>query len=87
MVINLIIFMPMYFLLAHTNLLKTFATRLIAFEVVAFLFEYLQAQFKVGAFDLSDIFLYNVGFFLGYFIALLILNLIKKRALKRQLYS
>jgi len=80
MVINLIIFMPMYFLLAHTNLLKTFVARLIAFEIFVFLIEYLQAQFKVGAFDLADIVLYNVGFFVGYFISLPILNLLKRRA-------
>lgn len=87
MIINLILFMPMYFLLARTNVLKTFATRLIAFEVFVFLIEYLQALFKVGAFDFADIVLYNVGFFVGYFISLPILNLLKRRALKSHLYS
>lgn len=82
MAINLIIFMPMYFLLAHTNVLKTFMTRLIAFEVFAFLIEFLQAQLKVGAFDLADIVLYNIGFFVGYFISLPILKLLKRRVLK-----
>lgn len=87
MIINLIIFMPMYFLMAHTNVLKTFMTRLIAFEIFAFLIEYLQAQFKVGAFDLADIVLYNVGFFVGYFISLPILKLLKRRTLRSHLYS
>ncbi|WOV85750.1 hypothetical protein PGH26_07390 [Sporosarcina jeotgali] len=87
MLINIIIFMPMYFLLAQTNVLKTFATRLIVFEIVAFLFELSQAQFKVGAFDLSDVVLYNIGFFVGYFFALPILSFIKKRSSKCRLYS
>ena len=82
MIINLIIFMPMYFLLAHTNALKTFMTRLIAFEIFSFLIEFLQAQLKVGAFDLADIVLYNVGFFVGYFISLPILKLLKRRDLQ-----
>src|SRR5699024_4561232 len=82
MIINLIIFMPMYFLLAHTNILKTFITRLIAFEIFSFLIEFLQAQLKVGAFDLADIVLYNVGFFVGYFISLPILKLLKRRDLQ-----
>lgn len=79
MIINLLIFLPMYFLLAYTNILKTFMTRLIAFEVFAFLIEYLQAQLKVGIFDLSDIFLYNVGFFIGYVISLPVLKVLGKR--------
>lgn len=87
MVINLIIFMPMYFLLAYTNVLKTFVTRLMAFEVFAFLIEYLQAQFKVGAFDVADIFLYNVGFFVGYFISLPILKFLKRQSLKSLSYN
>lgn len=82
MVINLIIFLPMYFLLAYTKIFNTFTLRLITFEVFAFLIEFLQAQFKVGAFDLADIFLYNVGFFVGCVIALPILKL-----LKRHLYN
>lgn len=79
MFINLLIFLPMYFLLAYTNILKTFMTRLIAFEVFAFLIEYLQAQLKVGIFDLSDIFLYNIGFFIGYVISLPVLKILGKR--------
>lgn len=79
MFINLLIFLPMYFFLAYTNILKTFMTRLIAFEVFAFLIEYLQAQLKVGIFDLSDIFLYNVGFFVGYVISLPVLKILGKR--------
>lgn len=82
MVINLIIFMPMYFLLTYTNVFKTFITRLIAFEVFAFLIEFLQAQFNVGVFDLADILLYNIGFFVGYFLSLPFLKLLKRRSLK-----
>lgn len=86
-IINLSIFMPMYFLLAYTNVLKTFITRLISFELFGFLIEYLQAQFKVGVFDLADTVLYNVGFLVGYVISLPILNLLKRRASKRQLHN
>lgn len=84
MVINLIIFMPMYFILAYKSVLKRFVTRLIAFEVFAFLIEFLQAQFKVGVFDLADIFLYNIGFFTGLIISLPILNILKNRPIKQQ---
>lgn len=79
MVINLIIFLPMYFLLTYTKIIKTFTLRLIVFEVFAFLIEFLQAVFKVGAFDLADIFLYNVGFFVGCVVSLPILKLLKGR--------
>ncbi|WP_246234773.1 VanZ family protein [Bacillus aquiflavi] len=85
MVINLIILMPMYFLLTYTNVFKTFITRLIAFEVFAFLIEFLQAQLNVGVFDLADIFLYNIGFFVGYFISLPFLKLLNRRSLKYHL--
>ncbi len=87
MIINLIIFMPMYFLLAHTNVLKSFMTRLIGFEVFAFLIEFIQVQLKVGAFDLADIVLYNIGFFVGYFISLPILKLLKRQSLKSKSYQ
>ncbi|MCM3317719.1 VanZ family protein [Rummeliibacillus stabekisii] len=79
MVINLLIFLPMYFLLAYTNILKTFMKRLIAFEVFAILIEYLQAQLKVGIFDLADIFLYNVSFLIGYILCLPVLKILRKR--------
>ena len=78
MVINLIIFMPMYFLLTYTNILKTFTARLLAFEVFVFLIEFFQAQFKVGLFDLADIFLYNIGFFTGYIVSIPILGVLKR---------
>lgn len=81
-VINFIIFMPMYFLLTYTNVFKTFITRLITFEAFVFLIEFLQAQFNVGVFDLADIFLYNIGFFVGYFLSLPFLELLKSRSLK-----
>ncbi|WP_187366990.1 hypothetical protein [Bacillus andreraoultii] len=64
--------------MAHTNVLQTFVTRLISFEVFAILLEYLQAQFKLGVFDLADTVLYNIGFFVGYFISLSILRLFKR---------
>lgn len=79
MVINLLIFLPVYFLLAYTNILKTFMKRLIAFEVFAILIEYLQAQLKVGIFDLADIFLYNVSFLIGYILCLPVFKILRKR--------
>lgn len=56
----------MYFLLAYANLF-------------IFIIEYLQALLKTGIFDLSDIFLHNIGFFVGYIISLLFLKLLKGR--------
>lgn len=82
MAINLVIFLPMYFLLVYTKIFKTFIMRLLAFEVFAFSIEFLQAKFKVGTFDLSDIFLYNISFFVGCLISLPILKVLKKRSLK-----
>ncbi|MGG3963979.1 VanZ family protein [Heyndrickxia faecalis] len=87
MVINLIIFLPMYFLLAYTKIFNTFTMRLIIFEIFAFLIEFLQAQFKVGVFDLSDIFLYNVGFFVGCVVFYPILKALKKRSLRYKKYT
>jgi len=87
MVINLIIFLPMYFLLAYTKIFNTFTMRLIIFEIFAFLIEFLQAQFKVGVFDLSDIFLYNVGFFVGCVVFYPILKVLKKRSLRYKKYT
>ena len=79
MIINLVIFLPMYFLLAHSNIFKSFVTRLIFFEIFAFLIEFLQAKLKVGTFDLADIVLYNLSFFAGYFLFLPILKFLDKR--------
>ena len=62
-------------------------TRLIGFEVFAFLIEFIQVQLKVGAFDLADIVLYNIGFFVGYFISLPILKLLKRQSLKSKSYQ
>ncbi|MDJ0332682.1 VanZ family protein [Planococcus sp. S3-L1] len=77
MVINLVIFVPFYFLLAYANLFKGFWSRLLIFELFILLIEYLQFQFNFGLFDLSDIFLYNIGFLVGYVISLPILKLLK----------
>lgn len=78
MVINLVIFVPFYFLLSHANILKGFLSRLIIFEIFVFFIEYLQFQFSLGLFDLSDIFLYNIGFLTGYVISLPILKFLNR---------
>lgn len=83
MVINLIIFLPMYFVLAYIRVFNTFMLRLLTFELFAFLMEFLQALFKVGTFDLADIFLYNIGFFVGYAVSLPILKVLNKRPLNK----
>ncbi len=80
LIINLIIFVPMYFLLAKANIFNKFINRFLLFELFAFLIEYLQFQLKVGIFDLSDIFLYNIGFFAGYIIFLPFLKILKKKS-------
>lgn len=84
LVINLIVFLPMYFLLSYANVLKTFVMKLVVFELVVFLVEYLQYQLKVGIFDLSDILLYNISFFIGYIISLPFLNIIEKKLYKKK---
>lgn len=76
--INLIIFSPMYFILSRTGLFKKTLTKILVFEAFVLLIEYLQFQLKVGVFDLSDIFLYNIGFFVGYFVSLPFLNYLDK---------
>jgi glycopeptide antibiotics resistance protein len=77
LIINLIIFIPMYFLQTKTNIFKTFIKKLLSFEVFGFLIEFLQFLLNVGVFDLSDIFLYNIGFFVGYLISQPLLILLK----------
>lgn len=84
MFINILIFVPMYFLLAYANIFKNFLTRLIIFEIFIFLIEYLQALLKIGIFDLSDVFLYNIGFFIGYIISLPFLKVLKNRLNKNR---
>lgn len=79
MFINILIFVPMYFLLAYANVFKNFLSRLIIFEIFIFLIEYLQVLLKIGIFDLSDIFLYNIGFCIGYIISLPFLKILKNR--------
>lgn len=74
MVINLIIFVPMYFLLAVSNVLKGFKGRFFLFQGVAWTLEWMQHILNVGQFDLSDLLLYTVGFLIGYGIALPILK-------------
>lgn len=69
-VINIVMFMPMYFLLAKMNLFKKLIPNILLFEVLCFSIECLQFYFKKGVFDLSDILLYNIGFFIGYFVVL-----------------
>lgn len=83
MVINVLIFVPLYFLLAYTDILKSFWSRLLIFQLFVFLIEYLQFQFEVGLFDISDIFLYNVGFFLGFVISWPILKFLKRSRIER----
>lgn len=80
MMINLIIFVPMYFLLAKANIFNKFIFRFLFFEMFAFLIEYLQFKLNVGIFDLSDLFLYNLGFFVGYIIFLPLLRILKKKS-------
>ena len=74
MIINLIIFMPMYFLLSYSNIFNSFNKRLIFFELFIFIIEFLQFKLHIGVFDLSDIFLYNIGILLS-FIFMKFLNL------------
>lgn len=85
MVVNLVIFIPMYFLLTHANIFRNFFLRFLSFELFVFVIEYLQFELGVGVFDLSDIFLYNLGFFVGYFISLPFLNILKKSSYNQKL--
>ncbi|WP_211656144.1 VanZ family protein [Planococcus alpniumensis] len=77
MAINLLIFVPFYFLLAYANILKGCWSRLLIFELFILLIEYLQFQFNFGLFDVSDIFLYNIGFLVGYVVSLPVLKFLK----------
>lgn len=63
--INMIIFMPLYFLLAFIPIWNNFIKRWIVFEIIIIIFEALQVFLHVGVFDLADLFLYNIGFFIG----------------------
>ena len=76
--INLIIFAPMYFLLTHTSIFNNNFSKIIFFESFSILLEVLQFKLNVGTFDLSDILVYNISFFAGYFISLPVLNLLRK---------
>lgn len=85
MLINLIIFMPMYFLLAYTNVFNSFYKRLIFFEIFIVLIEFTQYEFNIGVLDLSDILLYNIGFFVGFVFALILLKILKSKKKRTQI--
>ena len=76
--INLVIFAPMYFLLTYTSILNKSFFKILFFESFSILLEVLQFKLNVGTFDLSDILVYNISFFTGYFISLPVLNLLRK---------
>ncbi|MBC6141346.1 hypothetical protein HB796_12290 [Listeria welshimeri] len=63
--INMIIFMPLYFLLTFIPIWNNFIKRWIVFEIIIIIFEALQVFIHVGVFDLVDLILYNIGFFIG----------------------
>ncbi|WP_228471883.1 VanZ family protein [Listeria welshimeri] len=63
--INMIIFMPLYFLLTFIPIWNNFIKRWIVFEIIIIIFEALQVFLHVGVFDLADLILYNIGFFIG----------------------
>jgi len=76
--INLIIFIPMYILLNYANIFKGFLLKVVFFELFAVIIEVFQLYLNVGVCDLSDIFLYNIGFFIGYILFLLFLKVLKR---------
>lgn len=63
--INMIIFIPLYFLLTFIPIWNNFIKRWIVFEIIIIIFEALQVFLHVGVFDLADLILYNIGFFIG----------------------
>ncbi|GEK30448.1 hypothetical protein KZO01_07570 [Kurthia zopfii] len=79
MFINIAILIPMYFLLSYATRLKSFLSKLIVFELFIVAIELLQAKLLLGIFDLSDLLLYNIGFFLGAIIAAPFLLVLRKR--------
>jgi VanZ like family len=78
MIINVLIFVPAYFLLSQKGMMKRFWSKLAVFAGFAILMEVLQHLLDKGLFDLSDIFLYTVGFFAGYVISLPVLKIVNK---------
>lgn len=62
---TMIIFMPLYFLLTFIPIWNNFIKRWIVFEIIIIIFEALQVFLHVGVFDLADLILYNIGFFIG----------------------
>ncbi|MGE7772609.1 VanZ family protein [Viridibacillus arvi] len=68
LVVNLFIFLPMYFILTHANIFKSFLSKFLFFEAFAIIVEVLQYVLRVGIFDVADILLYNISYFAGCFI-------------------
>lgn len=81
--INIILFMPMYFLLTFIPVLNSFLKRVLAFEIIIFIFEGLQAVLHVGIFDIADIMLYNIGFFIGAGIVIFFNKILKIKTKRR----
>jgi len=79
MFINIAILIPMYFLLSYATKLKSILSKLIVFEIFIVAIELLQAKLHLGIFDLSDLLLYNIGFFIGAIIAAPFLIVLRKR--------
>ncbi|HBM3535614.1 TPA: VanZ family protein, partial [Listeria innocua] len=66
LLINLMLFTPMYFLLSFVPFLDDFLKRFIAFFTLILVIESLQSILKVGMFDVTDLLLYIIGFFAGF---------------------
>ncbi|EAD5711357.1 VanZ family protein [Listeria innocua] len=66
LLINLVLFTPMYFLLSFVPFLDDFLKRFIAFFTLILVIESLQSILKVGMFDVTDLLLYIIGFFVGF---------------------
>ncbi|ELY0461959.1 TPA: VanZ family protein [Listeria innocua] len=66
LLINLVLFTPMYFLLSFVPFLDDFLKRFIAFFTLILVIESLQSILKVGMFDVTDLLLYIIGFFAGF---------------------
>ncbi|HCK0307847.1 TPA: VanZ family protein, partial [Listeria innocua] len=66
LLINLVLFTPMYFLLSFVPFLDDFLKRFIAFFTLILVIESLQSVLKVGMFDVTDLLLYIIGFFAGF---------------------
>ncbi|WP_260448459.1 VanZ family protein [Listeria innocua] len=77
LLINLVLFTPMYFLLSFIPFLNDFLKRFIAFVTLILVIESLQSILKVGMFDVTDLLLYIIGFFAGFGVYCCIKNVLR----------